>query len=199
MYRWLLSSSSFLACITEHSEDWRQLHESMAPHLQPLPGEWMGRLSPFQRLVVLRAIRPDKLQCAIQQYVADTLGRCVQESQAMKPACQIMLCTSVMCNPTHGHHRYIIPPLPPCSRYIEPQLFALEACLADSSANMPLVLVLSPGSDPMSALLRLAEERGARVDSVSLGQGQAPFAVRLIQDSAAAGNWAVLQVVGLRM
>lgn len=80
------------------------------------------------------------------------------------------------------------------SRFVEPQPFALEPSFADSSPCRPLIFVLSPGSDPMAALLRFAEERGTRVESVSLGQGQGPVASKLIEQGAAAGFWVVLQV-----
>lgn len=81
-----------------------------------------------------------------------------------------------------------------CSRFVEPQPFALEPSFADSSNSTPLIFVLSPGSDPMAALLKFAEERGVRVESVSLGQGQAPVAQKLIEEGSTAGYWVVLQV-----
>lgn len=56
--------------------------------------------------------------------------------------------------------------------------------------------MLSPGSDPMAALLKFAEEKGVRVESVSLGQGQAPVAQKLIAEGSSAGFWVVLQVGG---
>lgn len=81
-----------------------------------------------------------------------------------------------------------------CSRFVEPQPFALEPSFADSSNSTPLIFVLSPGSDPMVGLLKFAEERGVRVESVSLGQGQAPVAQKLIEEGSTAGYWVVLQV-----
>lgn len=80
------------------------------------------------------------------------------------------------------------------SRFVEPQPFALEPSYADSSSSTPLIFVLSPGSDPMAALLKFAEEKGVRVESVSLGQGQAPVAQKLIEEGSSAGFWVVLQV-----
>lgn len=81
-----------------------------------------------------------------------------------------------------------------CSRFVEPQPFVLEPSFADSSSSTPLIFVLSPGSDPMAALLKFAEEKGVRVESVSLGQGQAPVAQKLIEEGSSAGFWVVLQV-----
>ena len=57
-------------------------------------------------------------------------------------------------------------------RFVEPLPFAIEPSFNDSSAISPLIFVLSPGSDPMASLLKFADDRGIRVESVSLGQGQ---------------------------
>lgn len=81
-----------------------------------------------------------------------------------------------------------------CSRFVEPQPFALEPSFADSNSSTPLIFVLSAGSDPMAALLKFADEKGVRVESVSLGQGQGPIAQRLIEEGSSAGFWVMLQV-----
>ena len=87
-------------------------------------------------------------------------------------------------------------------RYVEPLPFDLGACFADSSAGTPLVFVLSMGSDPMANLLKFAEskkkrvdgkERSMRVEAVSLGQGQGPFAMKNIEEGMREGFWVVLQ------
>ena len=52
--------------------------------------------------------------------------------------------------------------------------------LEDSAAKTPLIFILSPGVDPTTALLQLAEQNEMmdRFYSLSLGQGQAPIATR---------------------
>jgi hypothetical protein len=57
-------------------------------------------------------------------------------------------------------------------QYLSPPPFDLAGSHADSSVSQPLVFVLSPGSDPMAALLYFAETVKKKVDSISLGQGQ---------------------------
>ena len=57
-------------------------------------------------------------------------------------------------------------------QYLSPPPFDLAGSHADSSVSQPLVFVLSPGSDPMAALLYFAESVKKNVDSISLGQGQ---------------------------
>lgn len=63
-------------CAAEHLDDWRALFDSSSPQTEPLPGDWQQRLGPFQRLLLLRALRQDKLTQAISRYVSDTMGRC---------------------------------------------------------------------------------------------------------------------------
>ncbi len=57
-------------------------------------------------------------------------------------------------------------------QYLSPPPFDLAGSHADSSVSQPLVFVLSPGSDPMAALLYFADSVKKKVDSISLGQGQ---------------------------
>uniref|UniRef100_H2YVQ0 AAA+ ATPase domain-containing protein n=1 Tax=Ciona savignyi TaxID=51511 RepID=H2YVQ0_CIOSA len=66
-----------------------------------------------------------------------------------------------------------------------------------SVSNMPLIFVLSPGTDPSAQLLKYAKEtRGStlHVDMVSLGRGQGPKAEDLIHKAQILkGRWVFLQ------
>jgi dynein heavy chain len=55
-------------------------------------------------------------------------------------------------------------------KYVKPPPFDLQACYTDSSSTVPLVFILSPGSDPMSAILRAADVLHTQVDPISLGK-----------------------------
>ena len=143
----------FCACFARDPSAWRHVYDSASPETEPLPEPWHSALSPFQKLCVLRTIRPDKLTRAVQIYVEESMGR----------------------------------------RYIEPPPFDLDQCFADSTCVTPLVFVLSPGSDPMSGLLKYAESRQVKMESLSLGQGQGAKAEALIAKAAADGSWVVLQ------
>ena len=78
-------------------------------------------------------------------------------------------------------------------KFIKPPPFDLQACYNDSSAVVPLVFILSPGSDPMGAVLRAGELLNTQVDPISLGQGQGPKADALIAKAKLKGTWVVLQ------
>eukprot|EP00116_Pleurobrachia_bachei_P000174 sb/3460436/ len=71
----------------------------------------------------------------------------------------------------------------------------LGALYDDMSKAVPLIFVLSSGSDPMAAFLRFAREREyeERVHSISLGQGQGPVAEKLIFAALKTGDWVFLQ------
>ncbi|KAK3235324.1 hypothetical protein CYMTET_54467 [Cymbomonas tetramitiformis] len=117
-----------------------------------MPSPWDMRLNTFQSLLVLRALRPDKLCPGIQSYVISVLGE----------------------------------------RFVEPQPFNLPRIYLESTCASPLIFVLSPGSDPLSDLLRFADDRRQRVESVSLGQGQGPVARKLLDQGLMDGFWVVL-------
>ena len=80
-------------------------------------------------------------------------------------------------------------------RFVEPPPFDLPGSFAESSCATPLLFVLSPGSDPTSALLKFAEdmEKADAISVISMGQGQGPKAAALIAEATDAGKWVLLQ------
>lgn len=64
------------------------------------------------------------------------------------------------------------------AKFIESPPFDLEGALEDSNNMMPIIFVLSPGSDPIAYLSALAENKGMKdkFKAISLGQGQGVIA-----------------------
>uniref|UniRef100_A0A3P9MGF3 Dynein heavy chain region D6 P-loop domain-containing protein n=1 Tax=Oryzias latipes TaxID=8090 RepID=A0A3P9MGF3_ORYLA len=64
----------------------------------------------------------------------------------------------------------------------------------ESTSCTPLIFVLSPGVDPTGALVQLADSSGMtqHFHALSLGQGQAPIAKKLIEEGVKNGHWVFL-------
>lgn len=78
-------------------------------------------------------------------------------------------------------------------QYTEPPPFDMEKSFVDSSNKVPIIIVLSPGADPMSELEKLAKIMKNRVQSISLGQGQSEVAINAIKHAQEVQEWVVLQ------
>jgi hypothetical protein len=56
-------------------DKWKVYFDSSSPHATTLPDDWNQKLNIFQRMLLLRCLRPDKLPTGIQQFITANLGR----------------------------------------------------------------------------------------------------------------------------
>ncbi|XP_019622649.1 PREDICTED: dynein heavy chain 6, axonemal-like [Branchiostoma belcheri] len=80
-------------------------------------------------------------------------------------------------------------------QFVESPPIDLATLYQDTTPSVPLIFILSTGSDPMSGFQRFARERGFlnRIQAISLGQGQGPVAEALIAKGTEQGDWVFLQ------
>jgi len=81
-------------------------------------------------------------------------------------------------------------------KYVMPPVINYQNIFEQSSPTSPVVFVLSPGADPQSDLQKLAENLGFggnKLKFLSLGQGQAPIALQLLDVAVSRGQWLMLQ------
>lgn len=137
------------------ADKWQKVYDDMEPHNKPFPGSWDEKLTAFQKLLIVRVLRPDKLTIAISEFVEKQMGR----------------------------------------KFITPPPFDIGKSFGDSNCLAPLIFILSPGSDPMGALIKYCERMGYsnKFNSISLGQGQGPIARAMIESAQLEGGWVCLQ------
>ncbi|KAJ3039942.1 Dynein heavy chain 10, axonemal [Rhizophlyctis rosea] len=81
-------------------------------------------------------------------------------------------------------------------KYVMPPVVNFQNIFEQSTPTSPVVFILSPGADPQSDLQKLAEALGFggnRLKFLSLGQGQAPIALQLLETAVSRGQWLMLQ------
>lgn len=72
----------------------------------------------------------------------------------------------------------------------------LESAVNDAESANPIFCILSPGSDPVKEVEKLARKRGIEpgktLHNISLGQGQDEIAKRRIDEGNREGHWVML-------
>lgn len=151
----------------DNLSEWREIYQSFEPHKVEMCAPWNTKLKDFQKLLIIRCVRPDKLIPAVRDFVKYIFYSC----------------NLIYFRGSIGE------------KFTEPPPFDLSSAYKDSVAATPLIFILSPGSDPMSALQKFADDSGfgSSLIGISLGQGQGPRAQGLITEASKKGTWVVLQ------
>ncbi len=71
----------------------------------------------------------------------------------------------------------------------------IDEVFQDTDCKTPLIFILSAGADPLSGLLRFANQRKITADKltvISLGQGQGIVAEKAIETQIKSGGWVIL-------
>ena len=146
--------SGLVNSFESENRDWYSWYTNPKPEATDLPGEWQNSCNELQRMLLVRALRPDRVAFVVTSFIQTNLGQ----------------------------------------RFTEPPALDMNAVLGDSAPHMPLIFVLSTGVDPTANLMNLAETKGMRktMNSLSLGQGQAPIAEGMIEKARKAGEWVFL-------
>ncbi|XP_011803966.1 PREDICTED: dynein heavy chain 10, axonemal [Colobus angolensis palliatus] len=135
---------------------WQEWYDLDSLEQFPFPLGYDNNITPFQKLLILRCFRVDRVYRAVTDYVTITMGE----------------------------------------KYVQPPMISFEAIFEQSTPNSPIVFILSPGSDPASDLMKLAERSGFggnRLKFLAMGQGQEKVALQLLETAVARGQWLMLQ------
>ena len=119
---------NFLPHFLKNTEVYKQLYESPNPESWEFPAD-ATMMNNFRKLLVIRAIRPDKVVPTVAKFIVELIGE----------------------------------------NFVKPPTFELAKIYLESRPTTPLIFVLSPGSDPLQALMKFAETKNKRPDPISLG------------------------------
>jgi len=70
----LTDFKDFYKDFEENLIDWKKIYDHNEPHSQEFPGKFAIGLTSFQKLMIVRSIRPDRVVPAIQDFVKEKLG-----------------------------------------------------------------------------------------------------------------------------
>ncbi|KFO71450.1 Dynein heavy chain 10, axonemal, partial [Cuculus canorus] len=142
--------------VEKNPDIWKNWFDTDALEQMPLPMQYQNNLTDFQKLLLLRCFRVDRLYRAVINYVTLTMSE----------------------------------------KYVQPPVISFEAIFEQSSPYLPVVFILSPGSDPVSDLMKLAERTGFgedRLKFLAMGQGQEQIALQMLENVVVHGEWLMLQ------
>ncbi|XP_011874224.1 PREDICTED: dynein heavy chain 10, axonemal [Vollenhovia emeryi] len=142
--------------LRDFEDEWKKLYDSDTPEIEELPCDYNARLTSFERLMLLRCFRVDRVYRGIINYITEIMGE----------------------------------------QYITPPHVSFDMIFEESTPTMPVVFILSPGSDPTSELMKLADRYGCgggKFKYLSLGQSQDKVAMELLKTAMTRGQWLMLQ------
>ncbi|XP_051831868.1 dynein axonemal heavy chain 10 [Antechinus flavipes] len=142
--------------IEKDSNIWKEWYDLDSLEQFTFPMGYDTSMTNFQKLLILRCFRVDRVYRAVTDYVTVTMGE----------------------------------------KYVQPPMISFEAIFEQSTPNSPIVFILSPGSDPASDLMKLADRcgfGGNRLKFLAMGQGQEKVALQLLETALARGQWLMLQ------
>ena len=111
------------------------------------------KISLFQQLMTIQALRPDRLQSAMENFSQKVLGL----------------------------------------KELSPPALSLKTIVKETKAEEPILMIISPGTDPSQELRDVAAKLRQTLHEVALGQGQADIAVEKLRDAMQHGQWLILK------
>uniref|UniRef100_A0A8D9AKK0 Dynein heavy chain 10, axonemal n=1 Tax=Cacopsylla melanoneura TaxID=428564 RepID=A0A8D9AKK0_9HEMI len=137
-------------------EDWKKWYDEVQIESCPLPGAYETTLSEFERMLLVRCFRPDRIYQSVCHYVAMVMG----------------------------------------DQFLTPDFISYDSIYKRSACSVPVLFILSPGSDPTEDLMALGVKfntAGHKFKFLSLGKGQKKAALTLLHQSLSQGYWLVYQ------
>ncbi|MGH0148390.1 UNVERIFIED_CONTAM: hypothetical protein FKN15_039512 [Acipenser sinensis] len=203
---------------------WKKLVESECPEREKFPQEWKNKSS-LQKLIMLRALRPDRMTYATMSMWdgfrgldRDIEGSAKRWKKLVESECPerekfpqewknksslqklIMLRALRPDRMTYAVRNYVEENMG--SKYVEGARMEFAKSYEESSPATPVFFILSAGVNPLKDVESLGKKLGFTIDlgklhNVSLGQGQEVVAEKALEKASREGHWVILQNVHL--
>ena len=144
--------SDILDSFDRNEPMWKKWYDLEAPEQVNVP-DFEDRITKFEKMMIVKAMREDRTQVAAQAYIGDAIGQ----------------------------------------RFVESVPINVEATWEETTPYIPVICLLSAGSDPTKLIEELAKKKKLKLSGVSMGQGQEIIARKLIQTAVKKGEWVILQ------
>ena len=178
---------------------WRVWAELAAPESERLPGDWR-QLKLFDKLLVVRCLRPDRIVHALRMFIVEVMGRYMfddfaiplEEVLAETPVVSpILFVLSSGSDPTNDIDAAL-------TRVNEQRIHSMERArgLSLNGGSLPSLFGVSSTSATNSNVNFVADNHIKAVH-ISMGQGQEPGAEDAIWSACEKGGWVVLYNVHL--
>ncbi|KAL1464921.1 hypothetical protein WDU94_004526, partial [Cyamophila willieti] len=132
--------------------DWKKWYDEDRSESCPLPGVYETNLTEFDRMMLVRCLRPDRVYVSVCNYVSIVMG----------------------------------------DQFLTPALISYDTIYKHSTCLVPVLFIVSPGSDPTEDLMTLGLKFNMaehKFKFLSLGQGQEKAALILLHQSISQGYW----------
>eukprot|EP00948_MAST-09A_sp_MAST-9A-sp1_P000520 g520.t1 len=152
--------------VLDNFDDWKAWFTSSTPETAPLPGKWAAE-DIYETKDIVEGLNLQQKMLVLKCFREEKLLMAISEFVEMRLG-KIF----VQAPPTRMADVY-----------------------ADTTSTSPCVFILSQGADPTGLLISLAKQRNFldKLQMISLGQGQGPKAVNMINSAKKAGHWVLLQ------
>lgn len=58
----------------EYNKKFKKIFDSLEAHEEPMPGDWNTSLNSFEKIILLKVIRPDSVTKAMQNFIIEKIG-----------------------------------------------------------------------------------------------------------------------------
>ena len=118
----------------------KKVYDSLTPHLEEFPPRDGEEIPMFHKLLVVRCLRPDAVTAAVMDFVKNSLDHRFVEPPVL--------------NLRHFHVYIVCVCVCACL-----QSFNDRAVFEDSHKTSPLIFILSPSADPITDLIKFADQK----------------------------------------